>query len=73
MFDKTADAHALTAQLAELKAQLEGLGNDGGAPAPTEVKLSITRERKLCKYTGGRKDKIQEDLIVYAWRAVEAH
>lgn len=63
---------SLTEQLAELKAQLEGLGNGGGAPVPTVVKVSIPRERKLRRYGGGRDDKVLEDWISDAHRAVEA-
>lgn len=67
----------VTEQLAALKQQLEAMepagAAGGGDPQPVPViKVMAPREKKLRKYAGGRDDKLLEDWISDAQRAVSA-
>ena len=71
------DIQALSSRLKELETKLVqsaatgGVGGATAAASPPLRKVNIPRERKLRKYNGARDDKILEDWIANATRAVK--
>ncbi|KAK3742845.1 hypothetical protein QZH41_004523 [Actinostola sp. cb2023] len=75
-YSSMADVTELSQKLAELQAKLDEMSQMATAGPSTQaqptIKVSVPRERKLRKYQGMRDDKILEDWVEDAKRAVSA-